>query len=239
MKWKLKWTHLLLITTFCVSASSALAAEKNKTLIQCDLTRSAVESAAGKVEGNKEAAADLERARAALKYADECYSAGKSMFGFGDISPETEKEIKLAVDMADLATATALSRVEFVRATAELEAIEKQFAAVKAKLKVFEDRKAELDRLRLESAACQKTINELEILKLEKATLSAKVDEITAELGKADKLKIEQLESARKLDELTAENARLSALLEKQQPEPKASPAAAAPEDSKKKVIKK
>lgn len=238
MKLISKWFCLLLITTLCISASSSFAAEKNKTLIQCDVVRSAVDAAAGKIEGNKEAAADLERARAALKDADECYKAGRSMFGFGDISPETEKEIKLAVDMADLATATALSRVEFARATAELEAIEKQYAAVNAKLKVFEDRKAELDRLRLESAACRKTVNELEILKLEKDKLASKVDELTAEVGKADKLKIEQLESAHKLEELKAENARLSALLEKQQGDIKAAPAPAA-EDPKKKAIKK
>jgi SMC interacting uncharacterized protein involved in chromosome segregation len=161
----------------------------------------------------------LERARTALKNADESYNSGKSMFSFGDISPETEKEIKRAVDMADLATATALSRVEFVRATAELEAIEKQFAAVKAKLKLFEDRKAELERLRLAVEACRKTSNELEIIKIEKATLASQVDQLSAEQSRADKLKIEQLELTRKLDEMKVENARLSALLEKQQAE--------------------
>jgi hypothetical protein len=220
MKWPFKWICLLLISTLFLSVSSVFAAEKNKTLIQCDLTRSAIETAAGKVEGNKEASADLERARAALKYADDCHKAGKSMFGFGDISPETEKEIKLSVDIADLATATALSRVEVVRATAELDAIEKQFATVKAKLKLFEDRKAEMERLRLEVVACRKTSNELEIIKLEKATLASQIDQLTPERSRADKLKIEQLELTRKLDEMKAENARLSGLLEKQPPQP-------------------
>jgi hypothetical protein len=237
MKWILKWIYLLLITTFCVSVSSAFAAEKNKTLIQCDATRSAIETAAGKIEGNKEAAADLERARTALKYADECYKAGKPMF-FGDISPEAEKEIKISVDMADLATATALSRVEFARATAELEAIEKQYTAVKGKLKLFEDRKAELERLRLEAAACKKTSNELEIIKVEKAALTSQVEQLAAEQSRADKLKIEQLELTRKMDEMKVENALLSALLVKQQAEIKA-PSAPAPNDPKKKATKK
>ena len=203
-------------------ALDGLCSGNNKTLVQLDATRSAVETAAGKIEDNKEAAADLERARAALKQADESYSAGKSMFGFGDISPETEKEIKLSVEAADIATLTALSRVEFVRATAEMEAIEKQFTATKAKLKLFEDRKAELERLRLEVAACRKISNELEIIKLEKANLAAQIDQLNAERGRADKLKIEQLELARKMDEMKAENGRLSEQLEKKSAELKA-----------------
>lgn len=221
MKWILS---LLLIVSFSLPASRSFAAEKNKTLIQLDATRSAVESAAAKVEGNKEAVADLERARTALKYADESYKGGKSMFGFGDISPETEKEIKLAVDMADIATASALSRLEFVRATAELDAIEKQFVVVKGKLKIFEERKAELDKLRLDAAACRKISNELEIIKLEKATLAAQIDQLSSERSRADKLKIELLELTRKLDELKAENARLSTLPGKQQPDGKTGP---------------
>ncbi len=238
MKLISKWGQLLLIVTCCLSFSSAHAADKNKTLLQCDLTRSAVEAAAGKIEGNKEAAADLERARTALRNADECYKAGKSMFSFGEINPETEKEIKLSVDVADIATATALSRVEFARATAELEAMEKQFTFVKAKLKLFEDRKAELERLRLESVACQKTEKEFELIKTEKNTLMTQVEQLAAERSRADKLKIEQLELTRTVNEMKAENARLSALLEKQQPEIKAVPEPTA-DDLKKKAVKK
>ncbi|HXE96429.1 MAG TPA: hypothetical protein VN642_08490 [Dongiaceae bacterium] len=234
MKLISKWVCLLLITLCCGSASIAFAADKPKVLSQLETVRSAVEAAAGKIEGNKEAAADLERAKTALKNADESFKSGKSMFGFGDISPETEKEIKLSVDMAELATATALSRVEFARETAELAAIEKQFAAVKAKLKLFEDRKAELEKLRLEAVACQKTVNEYEVIKAEKAILATQVDQLSAEKGKADKLRIEQLELTHKLDEMKAENARLSALLEKQQ-----APTAPTADDSKKKAPKK
>ena len=236
----MKWLFLILVSVACVSTSSAFAAEKNKTLIQCEVVRSAVEATAGKVEGNKEAAADLERARTALKNADECSKAGKSMFGFGDISPETEKEIKVSVDIAELATATALSRVEFVRATAELEAIEKQFTAVTGKLKLFEDRKAELERLRLEVAACQKTTKELETIKTEKAALMTQVEQLAAERSRADKLKIEQLELTHKLEEMKTENARLSSVIEKLPAESKTLPTPAPPpEDSKKKAVKK
>lgn len=221
----MKFISILLISALGVSVTSAFAADKNQILSQLDATRAAIEKVAGKVDGNKEAAADLDRARAALKNADESFKSGKSMFGFGEINPETEREIKLAVDIAELATVTALTRLEFVTTTAELNAIEKQFTAVKDKLKLFEDRKAELERLRLEVAACQKTGKELETIKTEKAALMTQVEQLAAERSRADKLKIEQLELARKLDEIKAENARFSALaatLEKQLSEKKA-----------------
>ena len=216
MKWPLTTICLLLVAPCCIAVSNSCAAETNKTVIQLEAVRTAVATTSAKTEGNKEATADLERARAALKYADESLKEGKSMFGFGEIAPEAEKTIKISVEAADIATATALSRVEYVRATAELEVIEKQFTTVKAKLKLFEDRQAELERLRREAEVCRKTSNDLEIIKLEKATLASQVDQLTAERSRADKLKIEQLELTRKMDEMKVENERLSALLEKQ-----------------------
>ncbi len=234
----MKWATLFCISIFCITVSDAGAAEKSRTLVQLDAARAAIEAAAWKTEGNKESAADLERAKTALKDADEIHKSGRSMFGFGDVSPETEKEIKLSVDMAELATATALSRVESVRAAAELEAIEKQYAAVSGRLKLFEERMAELRKLRAEAEAYRKTSNELEIIKIEKATLQSQVDQLTGERNRADKLKIEQLELSQKLEELKAENARLSA-----QPEKptgiEAPPAVPVPEDPKKKAPKR
>lgn len=209
----MKMLTFFLIALFSLSLSSAFAADKSKTLLQLEATKSAVETAAAKAEGNKDALADIGRARTALKQADESLTSGKSLFGFGDINPEAEKEIKLAIETAEVATASALSRVEAVRAATELEAIEKQYAAVKAKLKLFEDRKAELEKLRLESAACQKMSKDLEALKDEKAALAAKVTQLSGEQSRADKLKIEQLELTRKVEELKAENARLSSVL--------------------------
>lgn len=238
MKWPFHMICLLLVAPCCISVSSSIAAENNKTVIQLEAARTAVAVAAAKTEGNKEATADLERARAALKYADVSLKEGKSMFGFGEITPEAEKEIKISAEAADIAAATALSRVEFVRATAELEVIEKQFATVKAKLKLFEDRKTELERLRRDAEACRKTSNDLEIVKLEKATLASQVDQLTAERSRADKLKIEQLELTRKMDEMKAENDRLSALLEKQSAGLKAA-VAPTPEEPNKKPAKK
>ncbi len=231
----MKSIRFFVVLSFCLSASTVFAAGKNKTLIQLDATRSIVETASSKTEGNKDAVADLERAKIALKKAEESYNIGKPYFR--DIGPETEKEIKMYVTMAELATVTALSRVELVRASAELEALEKQFVTASAKLKSFDDRMIELKRLRLESAEMQKTIRELETVKAEKAALASQVEQLAAERSRADKLKIEQLELNRNLDELKAENERLSSLLEIHPAETKTLPAVPAklPDDSPKK----
>jgi septal ring factor EnvC (AmiA/AmiB activator) len=235
----MKSIRFFVILSCCLSASAVFAAEKNKTLNQLDAARSIVETASIKTEGNKDAAADLERAKIALKNADESYNAGKSYFS--DINPETEKEIKMYVTMAEIAAATALSRVELVRAAAELEAIEKQFVTVSAKLKLFEERMTELKRLRLESAELQKTSRELEAVKAEKAALASQVEKLAAERSRADKLKSEQLELNRNLDELKAENERLSYQLGIHPSEIKSQPALSVklPDDSDKKTPKK
>lgn len=234
----MKPLSFFLMTLFSLSLSNAFGAENNKTMLQLEAAKSALETTAAKTAGNKDAAADLERAQTALKQADESYASGKSLFGFGDINPEAEKEIKVAVDTAEIATASALSRIELVRATAELDALEKQFVAVKGKLKLFEDRKAELERLRLESAACQKTSKELEAIKDERAALISKVTQLSGEQSRADKLKIEQLELTRKVEELKAENARLSSMLDRKL-DNKTGTSVPASEEPAKKAIKK
>ncbi len=235
MKWHFTMIGLSAVAACCMTTSSSLAAETNKTILRLEATRSAVIAAASKTEGNKEAAVDLERAATALKNADASLKEGTSMFGFGSMTPEAEKEVKISVDAADIAATTALSRVELVHATAELEELEKQFTTVKAKLKIFDDRKEELERLRREAEACRKISNELEVIKLEKATLAAQVDKLDEERSRADKLKIEQVELTRKMEEMKAENVRLTAQVEKQSAETKAP----SPEEPAKKLLKK
>jgi hypothetical protein len=239
MKWPFTLIVLSVLAACFVIASGSLAAETNKTILRLEATRSAVTATAAKTEGNKEAAVDLERAVAALKNADASLKEGTSMFGFGSMTPEAEQEVKISVDAADIAVTTALSRVELVHASAELEALEKKFATVKAKLKIFDDRREELERLRREAEACRKISNELEIIKLEKVTLASQVDKLDEERSRADKIKIELLELTRKMDEIKAENSRLSALLQTQSPEIKATAAVPPPEEAAKKPLKK
>lgn len=190
----MKTRILILTVTLCLSVSAALAAEKSKALAQLDAARTAVETMAGKIGDNKEAAADLELARAAINKGAEVSDKGRQMFGFGDMKPEAEREIKNYAEIADLSTAAAASRLEKTRAASELEALDKQLTAVNAKIKIFEDRKAELEKYKAEATKCQSAVRELETLKAENAQLSSRTERQQTEI----KALTAQLEDAKK-----------------------------------------
>lgn len=178
----MKARKLILITALLLSASAALAAEKSKALVQLDTARAAVEAMAARAGDNREAAAGLELARAAIKKGADAAEKGRQMFGFGGIRPEAEQEVKNYADIAELETAAVASRLEKARSAAELEALDKQLAVVKARIKLFEDRKAELEKYKTEAAKCQGAAGEIETLKAEKARLSARIDKQEAEI---------------------------------------------------------
>jgi len=178
----MKTRLLILITTLCLSASAALAAEKSKALVQLDTARAAVEAMAARAGDNREAAAGLELARAAIKKGADAAEKGRQMFGFGGIKPEAEQEVKNYADIAELETAAVASRLEKGRSAAELEALDKQLAVVKGRIKLFEDRKTELEKYKAEASKCQGAAGEIETLKAEKARLSARIDKQQAEI---------------------------------------------------------
>ncbi len=190
----MKTSILILITTLCLSVSAAIAAEKSKALVQLDTARAAVEALAGKIGDNKEAAVDLELARVAIKKGTDISDKGRQLFGFGDMKPESEKEIKNYAEIAELATVAAAARLEKARAASELEALDKQLTTVKAKMKIFEDRKAELEKFKAEAAKCRNSISELETLKTENGLLSSRSEKQQAEI----KALTAQLEEAKK-----------------------------------------
>lgn len=210
----------VLVSMLLISANCAFAAEKSKLQTQLDASSAVIDVLAGKVGENREAAAALEQARTSLKKASDIFGKGRQVlginFGFGDIKPEVEEEIKSYLVMAENAISTATSRIEKTRAAAELETIGKQLTAVKAKIKVFEDRKAELEKLKADAAKCQALSKELETLKSEKSTLAMQIELLMAERSKNEKAKGDQSDLQLKLDGMKAENARISGQSEKQ-----------------------
>lgn len=220
----MKKTTLILITTCCISASVSGAAEKSAILVKLDASRAAVEALAGKIGENREASADLEQARAFLKKATDAHEKGRQVLGFniggfGTLKPEAEEEIKAYLEISDLSLATASSRLEKARAANELEAIDKQLNTVKARMKAFEDRKAELEKLKADAAKCGTAVREIETLKSEKALLTTQLEKLAAERGKSEKAAGEQSELQKKIDEMKTENRRLGDQLEKQRAE--------------------
>ena len=197
------------------------AAEKSKTLSLIDATRGAIDGFVARAGENKAVAADVELARASLKKAEDAYEKGRQLFGFGDVKPEAELDIKHYAGLAELAISHGSSRIEKARVEVEFEALGKQLAEVKAKVKVFEDRKAEIDKLKADAAKLPIISKELEVIKSEKALLATQVELLMAERGQSDKLKVGNAELTRKIEELKAENARLTEQVEKMKAEGK------------------
>ena len=209
----MKKTAFILTMTFFIAATWAFAAEKSKVLVQLDASRAAVDALAGKVGENREALTALEQARSYVQKATDVQTKSRQLFGvnigFGDLKPEAEEEIKNYLEISDIAVATVTSRLEKARAASELEIIDKQSASVMAKIKAFEDRKAELEKLKADAAKCQSASKELEILKSENSRLSGQIEKQLAEI----KTLTTQLEEAKK-------NATLPATPEKNSPAP-------------------
>ncbi len=193
---------LTLITILCISVSGAVAAEKSKALVQLDNARIAIENLSGRIGDNKEAAADLEMAKTAISKGSEVSEKGRQMFGFGDMKPESEQEIKNYAEIAELSTTAAAARLEKTRAASELEALDKQLTVVKGKIKIFEDRKAELEKYKTEAARCRNELRDLEALKSENAQLTSRIERQQTEI----KALTTQLEDAKKTTALRDKN---------------------------------
>jgi DNA repair exonuclease SbcCD ATPase subunit len=184
----MKKSALILITIFFVAATSAFAAEKSKIAVQLDASRVSVDALAGKIGDNREAGTALEQARTYLQKASDLETKGRQRLGFtipglsADLKPEVEEEINNYLEISAVSVATATSRLEKAKASSEFEIIDKQLANVKAKIKVFEDRKAELEKLKADAAKCQSASKELETLKADNTRLSAQIEKQNLEI---------------------------------------------------------
>ncbi len=228
----MKTIQALTVAVVLTATTTAWCFEKDKTQIRIDAAATAIEATSARAKGNQDAGSDLDQARSYLKQAQESYQKGKQLFGFGGLKPEAEQEIIGLLDMADLAMVMATSRMEKARAASDLEPIEKQMAVVKAKIKIFEDRKAELEKLRADASKYQAVAKEIETLKAEKEALTAQVKQLTEERVAADKLKTQNSEQARALEEAKGRINRLTEQLEAAKAERRTAPAEPTPAPS-------
>ena len=153
---------------------AAQADEKAKAQSQIEAAKAAVDAFAKKSKDSKLVAQDLENARAVIKRSEEIFASNRSMFGLGDISPETAAGVKHLTDLVDMHLTLGQSRMDSVKAGEELTLLSGQVAKVRAKVKVFEDRKAELEKLRAVSNKYEALVKETEQLKANNAQLAAK-----------------------------------------------------------------
>lgn len=175
----LKWGAcliLLLIPVLC------FADEKAKAQDQINAAKAAVEAFARKAGDNKAVTRDIEEARAALKRSEDALAGKRGMFGLGDLDQEAATGVKHLTDLAEMHLLVGQSRLDAAKAAEELKVLSAQVAKVRAKVKVFEERKAELERLRLTAEKHEVTVKELAAAKAENVKLLDKQKSLSLEV---------------------------------------------------------
>jgi len=213
----MRFFKIVACLTLLIAPLAAQAGEKPKSLIQIEAARAAIDAFTKKSDENKLVAGDLESARSSLKRGEEAFANGRTMFGLGDVSPEAGQEIKFDTDMVELYLALGQSRIDNAKSAEELIVMSGQVAKMRAKVKVFDDRKAELEKLRANLVKFEATMKELGAAKAENVRL----------VEKAGKMELERKAIDSELEHLKAELAKRDLSLS--QAAPTAPPAPVAP----------
>lgn len=164
-----------------VAPTVVQADEKTRAQGQIDAAKAAIDAFAKKTYDNKLVAADIEAARSVIKKGEEAMITGRQMFGLGDISPEAGRDVKHYADMVDLHLTLGQLRLDKTKAAEELKPIKNQVDKIKARVRIFEDRKTELEKLRASLVKYETVAKELENLKAENARLAEKEGKLMAE----------------------------------------------------------
>ena len=164
-----------------VAPLTAQGGEKSKSQNQIEAARAAIEAFSKRSDDNKLVAGDLESARVFLKKGEDALAGGRTMFGLGDVNPEAGQDIKFDTDMVELYLTLGQSRLEKAKAADELALMGGQVAKMQARVKVFDDRKAELEKLRANLEKFDATVKELGEVKAENVRLAEKTGKLELE----------------------------------------------------------
>jgi regulator of replication initiation timing len=189
------------------------AAERAPSQARIEAARITLNDFKAKAVDSKAAATDIDEAAGHLDKAAAALKAGEKMFG--GVSDEADLEVRHETNLADLVLKRGNSRLEQAKIGAESAVLAKKIDVVKAKVKIFDDFRAEISRLKGEVAASGKVGKELDTLKGEKNSLEEQVAKLTGEKEKFGAATAEIGTLKLKLDSVTEENKKLKGHLEK------------------------
>jgi hypothetical protein len=193
----------IVLAALILTPHTTPAAERSKSQAQIETAQSALNDFKARAGVDaKLVSTDLENAAGYLAKAAAALKAGEKMFG--GLADEAEQDVNHETAMLDVTLKLAATKLERTKIGAELNVLGKKVDAVKAKLKVFDDFRAEIARLKGELATNEKTVKELETLKAEKGALEAQIVKLSTEKRQLDALKEENLRLSRKLEKFEA-----------------------------------
>lgn len=177
---------VLIIMTVIGCGSLGSAADKTDYPAKIAAAKSGIEELAAKVGNYPQALAELEKARAFLKKAEQSYDKGRQWMGLGGLKPEAEQEIAHNLQMVDSAMVLAVSRAAKGRADEEDAAIDRQVAVVKGRVKLLEERKQGEEKLRQDLQKCEAATKELGSVKADQQKLATQLEQVTGEKKKLE-----------------------------------------------------
>jgi len=195
------------IAALLFGAPETQAADRAKSQGQIDSARSALNDFKAKAGENKIVAADIAAAEQNLEKAAAALKGGEKMFG--GLTDEAEANVRHQTALLDLNLKVAVSKLEKSRIEAESTVLGKKIAVVQAKVKIFDDFRAEIARLKSELSTSEKACRELDTLKKDKSALEEQVARLTRDKEQLDTVKAENLRLSSQLDKLQAEQKKL------------------------------
>jgi len=201
---------MIAVAALLFVAPGSQAADRVKSQGHIDSARSALNEFKAKVGENKLIAADVSAAEQNLEKAAVAQKAGERMFG--GITDEAEADVRHQTALLDLNLKVAASKLEKVRIEAESAVLGKKIDTVQAKVKIFDDFRAEITRLKSELAASEMRAKELEKLKKEKSALEEQLVGVKKEKEALEAVKAENLRLTGQLEKLQAEQKKLQAV---------------------------
>lgn len=198
------------IAALLFSAPDTQAADRAKSQGQIDAARTVLNEFKAKAGENKSVAADIAAAEQNLEKAAASLKAGEKMFG--GLTDEAEADVRHQTALLDLNLKVAVSKLEKSRIEAESVVLGKKIDAVQAKVKIFDDFRAEIARLKSELAASEIGGKELDKLKREKGALEEQLAGVKKEKEALETVKAENLRLTGQLEKLQAEQKKLQAV---------------------------
>jgi hypothetical protein len=205
----MKTFSTIAIAALLLVSSDIHAADRAKSQAQIDSGRTALSDFKAKAGESKIITDELNAAERNLEKAASAQKAGEKMFG--GLTDEAEADVRHEMTILDLNLKLAASKLEKSRIGAESAVLGKKIETVQAKVKIFDDFRAEIARLKSELAATEKGGKELEKLKKEKGSMEEQVLDLKKGVKQLETLKAENLKLTSQLEKLQSEQKKLQA----------------------------
>jgi hypothetical protein len=167
-------------TLILVPASPA--ADKTKALLAIEQAKSNLDNLIKKRTDSKEYQDDIITAQNYLKVAEGEYK--KNIGLLGGLKDEAEPTVRHYAAMADITVAIVTARLDTADQIREKEVIEKNIQAIRARIKVFEDKNTEIERLKTETGSTKVSLSgQVGALKTENAALKAEIASLNQSKG--------------------------------------------------------